>query len=952
MAHRTRVFWSAYGFYIAMHPWLRGSGYVKVGCTADLSRRLEMASFTTCFTPEWSYFAVFECESIKEAFLLEQAVLFLFKERRVPQRELIKGDAGEVVKGAQRVCDALNLNVMVNVEPMYTETGKDAMHEKQLLSSSLSSSLVPSSSSLTKENSSRSDGVVKPSTLGRYLETLEKLRKSMHVSNLIDSSHTLMGDCKGTIVKEKGKGGGEEDDDDNEEEEEQIRYDLDIPDLLNSETFGLSEIRPYQEEAVVRCLHELENRGATICQMACRCGKTPVAYKLIQYYLNKKPSTCILYLVPGLTLLRQTVRKLYSYGLKNVKYLLIGSYTGTISLEDNLVLTMTTNAEEILHTIKNSSLQVVVISTYQSSFIVSSITNFSLTVFDECHRVCGSTSITNFNSVLLQPRSGNRLFLTATPAYDTPIKMDNTHLFGGIAFRYYLREGIDAGYVNSFSLRIILGESMEDLNPYFFEAMRLVNKMIVYCRSIAHAMQLMERLQQPHPSDITPFKVFIAHSRMGSVAVANILRKFSETKRCLLLNVRLFQEGIEIPDLNAVFFAAPRYSSRDIVQSICRPLNKLENKPGSYVFLPATIDKNLPENHPVNLQKFSTLIPFTDALMDEDPILYEYLIDPHKVSYDIDIVGVRSLKLSSERLRKFVLPAIRRGVRYSNKNSDRLHRAARIPWKPAFNELRRIVLECNRYPKNNDAWVIGRKSISMALFYRYVRKGYYQYLKGEPSYLRIYQIRDLESLPLWRTYGMQGPYPWEECLSTLQTYLEEHGRVPPLDVHKGGYIGLDATPFERLSGALMHINQCDAHDKMRLDPVKQKDLDELCKRYKIKWRKERDPQGCVIPGEVTFITESYESFKKLYESRHGNRFQEYINLHFPGYPTKHDRMEDPRNLANGRVPPRHVSRDELKEPQTLGKVMCRVCRRHIAVRAWERHLQSKSHLTRLVKSSE
>ncbi|KAH9589069.1 Helicase/UvrB [Trypanosoma melophagium] len=944
MAHRSRVLWCAYGFYVAMHPWLRGSGYVKVGCTADLSRRLEMASFTTCFTPEWTYFAVFECESIKEAFLLEQAVLFLFKEKRVPQRELIKGDAREVVEGAKRVCDALNLNVMVNVEPIYTGTGKITLQEKRLLSSSSFSSSL-----LSKGNSSGNSSTEKPNTLGRYLDTLEKLRQSMHASSAIETSQTIMGDCKGTLLLENKKGEGKENDDD---EEENIQYDLDVPDLINSETFGLTELRPYQEEAVIRCLDELENRGATICQMACRCGKTPVAYRLIQHYLNTKPGIGILYLVPGLALLRQTVRKLYSYGLKNVKYLLIGSYTGSVSLEDDLTLTMTTDAEEILRTINNSSLQVVVISTYQSSYIVSTIKKFSLVVFDECHRVCGSTSLTNFNSVLLQSRSGKRLFLTATPAYDTPIKMDNTHLFGGIAFRYYLREGIDAGYVNSFSLRIILGESMEDLNPYFYEAMRLVNKMIVYCRSIAHAMQLMERLQQCPPSDVTPFKVLIAHSRMGSIAVANILREFSEAKRCLLLNVRLFQEGIEIPDLNAVFFAAPRYSSRDIVQSICRPLNKVENKPGSYVFLPATIDKNLSENHPVNLQKFSTLIPFTDALMDEDPILYEYLIDPHKVSYDIDIVGVRSLKLSSERLRKFVLPAIRRGVRYSNQKSDRLHRAARIPWKPAFNELRRIVLECNRYPKNNDAWVIGRKSISMALFYRYVRKGYHQYLKGEPSCLKIYQIRDLESLPLWRTYGMQGPYPWEECLSTLQAYLEERGCVPPLDVHKGGYIGLDATPFERLSGALMHINQCDAHDKMRLDPVKQRDLDELCKKYKIKWRKERDPQGSVIPGDITFITESYESFKKLYGSCNGNGFKEYINLHFPGYPAKHDRMEDPRNLANGRVPPRHVSRDECKEPYTLGRVMCRVCRRHIAVRAWERHLQSKSHLTRLVQSSE
>lgn len=98
---------------------------------------------------------------------------------------------------------------------------------------------------------------------------------------------------------------------------------------------------------------------------------------------------------------------------------------------------------------------------------------------------------------------------------------------------------------------------------------------------------------------------------------------------------------MEIADLNAVFFAAPRYSSRDIIQSICRPLNKLPHKPHSYVFLPAAFDHKKKEGHPINLQNFSTLVPFTDALMDEDPSLFEYMIDPYNKRYDINVVGVR-----------------------------------------------------------------------------------------------------------------------------------------------------------------------------------------------------------------------------------------------------------------------------------------------------------------------
>ncbi|ESL11778.1 helicase-like protein [Trypanosoma rangeli SC58] len=912
MTSRCRLLSSVYGFYIAMHPWLKKSGYVKVGYTANLSCRLEMTSFTTCFTPEWSYFAVFELESIKEAFLLEQAVLFFFKDKRVSQRELIQGSAMDVVDGARRVCAALNLNAIVNMQPSYNLTERTACDRSGKVS--------------FLDVSSTCDAL-KSTTLGKYIETLEKLRESIDACSVCDN-----------VTVEEGE---------IFDENEEVEYNFDILDSFKEESFSLTALRPYQQEAVARCNEELESSGVAICQMACRCGKTPVAFKLIEHCLQRKHDAKVLYLVPGLTLLRQTAIKLYSYGLNEIKYLLIGSYPSSVLLGNGQSLMMTTDAEVVEGALKGSSSQMIIISTYHSSHILSKHSCFDLTVFDECHRVCGSASVTNFNSVLFQPRSGKRLFLTATPAYDTPIKMDNVHLFGGIAYRYYLREGIDNGYVNAFSLRIILGENMDDMNPYFYEAMRIVDKMIVYCQSIEHAIQLATRLQCPFPGDVVPFGVMLAHSRMGGTAVATTLCDFSVSKRCILFNVRLFQEGVEIPDLNAVFFAAPRYSSRDIIQSICRPLNRMENKPKSYVFLPATIDNKLPEAHPVNLQKFSTLIPFTDALMDEDPILFEYLIDPQKVSYDIDVVGLRSLKLSTERLRKFVLPAIRRGVRYSSQKTDRLHRAARIPWKSAFGELKRIVLECNRYPKTNDAWVIGKQSVSMALFYRYARKGYRQHINNEHSYLKLYQIRDLESLPLWRSYGMQGPYPWEECLRTLRDYLKAHGAVPPLDVHKGGYIGLDATPFERLSGTLMHINQSDAHDKMRLDPAKQKFLEDLCKPYGFKWRKRRDSSGKVLPGEKTFITESYEEFKKLYEARHRNRFQEYLDQHFPGYPEKHERMEDLRNLRKGCVPPRRVSRDECSEPYTAGRVMCRVCRRHIAVKAWDRHLKSQSHLAKL-----
>ncbi|GET90995.1 helicase-like protein [Leishmania tarentolae] len=931
------------GFYVAQHPWLKAAGFVKVGYSTCLETRLDMASFKTCFTPEWYYASVFECKTSEDALLLEQSVLFCLSEKRVDHRELIRLSEDEVIKKAAVLAHQLCLSVVQRMHPHYQGTLARTLSAKPQ-QPSFEHTLMDMKPIVTDEE--RDAAPLSPAavstTIAPYREVLDRVKADMGKPHPPLHQNVY---ATGTEA----------------EEDEECLSSGDfsfLSTLIDRNDYSLDMLRPYQQEAVACLVAELSERKKAVCQMACRCGKTPVAYQIIQRTLQESGSGRVLYLVPGLSLLRQTVRKLVAYGLQDTQLLLIGSDPLPVMLSGDKCQLMTTNPDVIRQTILGNP-KVVVVSTYHSSPLLKELNIFQLTVFDECHRVCGSAADTAFNTVLKLPLHGQRLFLTATPTYDTPIKMSDTGYFGGIAYRYYLREGINDGYVNSFCVRVVLGGSLSHMNPYIFEAMRMVDKMLVFCRDIAHAVKMYEELiAETPPSDVAAYSVLMAHSRMGSAAVANALHSFTTAKRCVLLNVRLFQEGVEIPDLNAVFFAAPRYSSRDIIQSICRPLNRLDGKPPSFVFLPAVYECKYAADHPINLQSFSTLIPFTDALMDEDPTLFEYMIDPQKKSYDIDVVGVRSLRLTSEKLQRFVLPAIRRGVRYSTRDTDRLHRAARFPWKSIFAEMKRIVHECNRYPKTNDAWVVGGTQVSMNMFYQYVRRGYKLYERGEPTYLQVHQLRDLESLPRWKQYGVHGPYPWKECLETLERHLRVHKRVPPLDVHKGGYIGLDATPFERLAGCLMHVNQADSRLQIGLSPEKQADLDRLCAPYKLRWRKRRTASGSIVKNDVTMITESYMKFKKLFEKADEvEAFQKYIEVHFPGYPHKHARMETLDNLRRGIVPPRrsHQPQQEKKGKRLKGRqvasaatkeatVMCRICRTHVSVSNWESHLSSKEHV--------
>lgn len=1051
-----------------------------------------MASYKTCFTPEWCFYRVFECESEVDSHILEQSVLYCLASRRVHRRELLYSLPEEVSQAAEEIAKALNMSVVIHPHFDGCTARKEKVVVTQKMNDARCVCLESSSESLSadqedpwddissrppKSANAEASWVLSPSKpsperatgcsphtipesedisaamqmISPYVSALDQLipRIEKNFQRIAQSSAV----AESTVLSSSPACNSGEDD-----------VWITASDFLSPETrekYFLHSLRPYQKEAVKRLRSELLKSGKAICQMACRCGKTPVAYSIIREYLSinsnassdskERGKKVVLYLVPGLSLLRQTVQKLFQYGVSNksvdscqINFLLIGSHPDPVECSDTVSYTMTTDLSVIEAAVEESE-KLVIISTYHSSALLSNVHSIcSLVVFDECHRVCGSVDATNFNALLFLPPVCPRLFLTATPTYDTPLKMSDESLFGGIAYRFYLREGIDGGYVNPFGVRVILGESLENMNPYLLEAMKMVDKLLVFARDIRHAEKMYDALKKflrgprhsetgikegsspPNPGeeeDVPAFECFLAHSQMGNMRVSDSLAQFTAAKRAVLFNVRLFQEGVEIPDLNAVFFATPRYSSRDIIQSICRPLNKLEGKPMSYVMLPGVMNKEKSEFDPVNLANFSTLVPFTDALIDEDPTLFEYMIDPKNKQYNFSVVGVRSLALSSERIQQFVLPAIRRGVRYSSRNSDRLARATRLPWKCVFAELKRVVVECNRYPKTNDAWVVGSSSLSLYRFYQFCRKGYYLYLKKQPTYLQIHQIRDLESLPMWERYGLYGPYPWNECFESLKSLLQWYGSCPPLDVHKGGYVGLDATPLERLCGFLMHINQCDAKLGLRLSPAKQQKMDELCKEFPgLRWRKQRDKAGVVLPsGPPTFITTSFKMFKKQFAELQNNpqkanisSFQQYLDKYFPGYPEKHIRMERLDSLLSGSTPPRYnpavrratavnplsdsysekqksakdVTWDRSKKPMNcptsadfsvadssttslvsyssessfeknvfssdvspITKVMCRICRHHIAVMDWEAHLRGETHLTALQKFS-
>jgi len=318
---------------------------------------------------------------------------------------------------------------------------------------------------------------------------------------------------------------------------------------------------------------------------------------------------------------------------------------------------------------------------------------------------------------------------------------------------------------------------------------------------------------------------------------------------------------------------------------------------------------------PANLQRYASLVEVFDALCQEDTRLFDYLLDPANKTYPITCLGTKSLGLGSladkERLLAAVRHAVRHGSHQGKKLTERMLRAENIPWEVGFGELKRIVTQCKRYVKTTDSFVIGKAVVNFYRFYERCQDGYRLWKEGKPTFLEPFQIADLTSLPSWEPYGALGPYPWKQCMAFLENWLSTHnGELPMVEIHKGGYIGLDATDLERLSGALTCCNQADG--KLRgannatgytLPPEKQADLKRIAERFSLRWCKQRDDRGELVPsGPKTFIQVAYERFKKYYEIN-GPKGP-YIQQWYPGYPLKHRTQEDP-TVPRSALPPRY-----------------------------------------------
>ncbi|MDB9491192.1 DEAD/DEAH box helicase family protein [Dolichospermum circinale CS-534/05] len=271
------------------------------------------------------------------------------------------------------------------------------------------------------------------------------------------------------------------------------KFSLKNPDHL--ELKPKKQIRPHQQTALEKVLTGFKtgDRGKLI--MACGTGKTFTALKIAENFPKK--NNLILFLVPSISLLSQTLREWTAESDINFHSIAVCSDVNVgknnkksknddvadITVND-LAFPPTTNAQDIIksyHSIqsKNQSELTVIFSTYQSIQAISDaqkkgLPEFDLIICDEAHRTTGVTIAGEDESYFVKVHNQDfiqakkRLYMTATPkiyhheaknqAQENDVllcSMDDVDLYGKEFHRLGFGEAVSADLLSDYKVMVL-----------------------------------------------------------------------------------------------------------------------------------------------------------------------------------------------------------------------------------------------------------------------------------------------------------------------------------------------------------------------------------------------------------------------------------------------------------------------------------------------------------------
>lgn len=335
-------------------------------------------------------------------------------------------------------------------------------------------------------------------------------------------------------------------------------------------------LRSYQTEAADSICSDLELKGRALLVLATGMGKTVVGGEVIRRHLESNPGGSVLVVAHMKELVEQLEKALWKHLDKYVPTQVLTGDSHPLSYDGVTVATI----DSVLG-------------------LVRSGWRPSLIMIDETHHV-GETGM---YAQLLELCSESQQFgVTATPWRGD--KFDITSRFGPASYQLGIAEGMANGYLAKVDYRMFVdnldwdfvrhvsehGYSIKELNRSLFlpqrdeeivdqfrEAWRQLSspRAIVFCQTIDHAERMAKLLSA---TDQTWRRAAYLHSGLSRQKRQILLNSFRLGRVPIITCVDVFNEGVDVPDVNLIAFLRVTHSRRIFVQQLGRGLRLSEGK--------------------------------------------------------------------------------------------------------------------------------------------------------------------------------------------------------------------------------------------------------------------------------------------------------------------------------------------------------------------------------------
>lgn len=410
-----------------------------------------------------------------------------------------------------------------------------------------------------------------------------------------------------------------------------------------------SKLWSHQSAAITAVIEALKAKDRAQIVLACGTGKTRIGIECARELGARK----LIWLAPTIELLRQTgqTASVEFPKHKSIYVASKGPKTSDLQIVTNL-------EEEIASLIEKRT---ILFSTY-SSFprLVAALrlakVEADLLIADEAHRGAGDSG--RLFSYWNRPEvpTKRRLLMTATPRLFTPtpgdhkvLSMDDVVEFGSVVFQYSFGEAVQDGIICPVKVLVPIVDgngSLEGIAAAIQEARTSLElrRIMTFHRTVREARRLTNLLNERG--------IYSTHVNGGMSH--ELIRKATEELRnkpdVVITNARVFGEGVDVPNLDAVCFGDFKTSVVDITQNVGRVVRSTPGKSMGYVMLPPTIKAH--EDQEFDFRTYGHLWSILENLT-QDTVAVD---DRRKLraSLQVKIIGPKSNKKSAALEESFI----------------------------------------------------------------------------------------------------------------------------------------------------------------------------------------------------------------------------------------------------------------------------------------------------------